>query len=70
VLIGWLLLRQAEIALTALDANPSARDQDFYRGKIAAATFFAKNILPRLSAQRRITESVDLAIMDLDEEAF
>ncbi|CAN5713820.1 acyl-CoA dehydrogenase [soil metagenome] len=70
VLIGWLLLRQAEIALTALDANPSARDADFYRGKIGAATFFAKNMLPRLSAQRRIAESVDLAIMDLDEAAF
>jgi alkylation response protein AidB-like acyl-CoA dehydrogenase len=70
VLIGWLLLRQAEIALTALDHNPSARDADFYRGKVSAATFFAKNMLPRLSAQRRIADSVDLAIMDLDEAAF
>jgi alkylation response protein AidB-like acyl-CoA dehydrogenase len=70
VLIGWLLLRQAEIALTALDTNPSARDVDFYRGKVGAATFFAKNMLPRLSAQRRITDAVDLAIMDLDEAAF
>jgi alkylation response protein AidB-like acyl-CoA dehydrogenase len=70
VLIGWLLLRQAEVALTALDHNPSARDADFYRGKIGAATFFAKNMLPRLSAQRRIADSVDLAIMDLDEAAF
>ncbi|MET0703817.1 MAG: acyl-CoA dehydrogenase [Mycobacterium sp.] len=70
VLIGWLLLRQAEIALTALDQHPSARDVEFYRGKVGAATFFAKNMLPRLSAQRRIAESVDLAIMDLDEAAF
>jgi alkylation response protein AidB-like acyl-CoA dehydrogenase len=68
--IGWLLLRQAEIALDALESDPSQRDRDFYRGKVAAAQFFAKNVLPRLSAQRRIAAEVDLAVMDLDEAAF
>ena len=70
VLIGWLLLRSAEIALTALDAGPSDRDRAFYEGKVAAANFFAKNVLPRLSADRKIVESVDLSPMDLDEESF
>jgi alkylation response protein AidB-like acyl-CoA dehydrogenase len=70
LLIGWLLLRQAEIALDALEADPSPKDRDFYRGKVGAATFFAKNMLPRLSAQRRIADAVDLTIMDLAEEAF
>jgi hypothetical protein len=70
LLIGWLLLRQSEIALGALDADPSETDRDFYHGKIAAATFFAKNVLPRLSAERRIAENVDLALMELREEAF
>jgi hypothetical protein len=32
--------------------------------------FFAKNVLPRLSAERKIIESVDLTVMDLREEAF
>ncbi len=70
LLIGWFLLQHAEIALDALDADPTDRDRAFYSGKIAAANFFAKNMLPRLTAERRIIEGVDLAVMDLREEAF
>ncbi|GAY18749.1 acyl-CoA dehydrogenase [Mycobacterium sp. shizuoka-1] len=70
LLIGWFLLRQAEIALQALDSDPDPRDEAFYRGKVAVATFFAANVLPRLAAERQIAESIDLTIMDLREEAF
>jgi alkylation response protein AidB-like acyl-CoA dehydrogenase len=70
LLIGWLLLQQAEIALDALDGDLSDRDRSFYAGKVAAANFFAKSVLPRLSAERKIVEAVDLAVMDLREEAF
>ena len=34
------------------------------------ANFFAKNVLPRLTAERKIVEGVDLTVMDLREEAF
>jgi alkylation response protein AidB-like acyl-CoA dehydrogenase len=70
LLIGWLLLHQAEIALNALDGDLSDRDRSFYAGKVAAANFFAKSVLPRLTAERKIVEAVDLAVMDLREEAF
>jgi alkylation response protein AidB-like acyl-CoA dehydrogenase len=70
LLIGWLLLEHAEIALTALDGDTPDRDRSFYRGKVAAAMFFARNVLPRLTAERTIAEGVDLTIMDLREEAF
>jgi hypothetical protein len=70
LLIGWLLLRQAEIALVALDRDPTAADRAFYNGKITAAKFFVKNVLPRLTADRGIAANVDLAVMDLREEAF
>ncbi len=70
LLIGWLLLRQAEIALQALDGDPDPREEAFYRGKVAVANFFARNVLPRLAAERQIVESVELTIMDLAEEAF
>ena len=70
VLIGWLLLRNAEIALQAIDAGPSERDRAFYEGKVTAAKFFAKNVLPRLASERRIVESVDLMAMDLGEGSF
>ena len=70
LLIGWRLLVQAEIALNALDGEVSDRDRAFYAGKVAAANFFAKTVLPRLTSDRKIIEGVDLEVMDLREEAF
>jgi len=70
LLIGWLLLRHAEVALAALDSEPAGADRSFYDGKVAAAKFFVNNMLPRLTADRGIAANVDLAIMDLREEAF
>jgi alkylation response protein AidB-like acyl-CoA dehydrogenase len=72
VVCAWLLLRQAEVALAKLDATDGlkAGDQAFYEGKVAAAQFFAANVLPKLAAERAIAESVDLSLMDLSEDAF
>jgi alkylation response protein AidB-like acyl-CoA dehydrogenase len=70
LLIGWLLLRQAETALTALDGDPSPADSAFYAGKVTTAKFFVMNVLPRLTAEREIAANVDLAVMQLREEAF
>ena len=70
VLIGWLLLRQAEVALTALDGEVSPKDELFYQGKVAAAQFFARNVLPELTARRAIVEATDNTLMDVPEEAF
>src|SRR3954447_2696782 len=39
LVIGWLLLRQADVALTKLAEGASAKDEPFYRGKVAAARF-------------------------------
>jgi alkylation response protein AidB-like acyl-CoA dehydrogenase len=70
LLIGWLLLRHAEVAQRALDAGASAKDTPFYQGKIGAARFFAATVLPELSARRKIVEQADNALMELDEAAF
>jgi alkylation response protein AidB-like acyl-CoA dehydrogenase len=70
VVCAWLLLRQAEIALDKLAGDVSEKDQRFYEGKVAAAQFFAQHNLPKITAERRIAESTDLALMDLDEESF
>ncbi len=70
LILGWLLLQQAEVALAALDGDISDRDAHFYRGKVATATFFAKNVLPRLTAQSAILQAVDLAAMEMSEDAF
>jgi hypothetical protein len=68
--VGWLLQRQSEVALRALAGELSAIDKSFYEGKVAAARFFAHEVLPRLGADRRIIESTNLDLMDLAEEAF
>ena len=74
LLIGWRLLVQAGIAHAALDngaANSAAKnDTAFYRGKIATATFFARNMLPKLTALRTVIDSIDDDIMRLSERAF
>ena len=69
VVCAWLLLRQAEVALEKLAGDPG-KDKSFYEGKVAAAQFFAHTNLPRLTAERAIAEATDLALMDLDEDAF
>jgi len=67
---AWLLLRQAVVAQAALDAGPGGRDQAFYQGKVAAASFFARQTLPLLAAHRVVAESIDNSLMDLPEAAF
>jgi len=71
LVIGWLLLRQADVAQTALDGdNVSERDRAFYLGKVAAAKWFVANVLPELAARRAILEATGLELMALPEEAF
>ncbi|MGN6612112.1 MAG: acyl-CoA dehydrogenase [Angustibacter sp.] len=70
LVVGWLLLRQAEVAERALKGEVSASDRSFYTGKIAAASFFARTVLPKITAERAIAEATDNALMDVPEEAF
>jgi alkylation response protein AidB-like acyl-CoA dehydrogenase len=70
LLIGWQLLFHAEIALRALDSGVKGKEQAFYDGKIAAAQFFAANVLPEITATRGILARTSTALMDLDDDAF
>ncbi len=70
LLIGWLLLRQAEVAIAALEAGASDRDRPFYLGKIETAKWFARNRLPLLAAERAVAEATTLEVMELPEESF
>ena len=69
LVVGWLLLRQAAVALEALP-TATGRDTAFYEGKVAAARWFAHDVLPELTAQRSIAAATDLSLMDLAEAAF
>lgn len=70
LVIGWRLLVQAQVAAAALADSPSAKDKPFYEGKVAVASFFAKNVLPKLTAVRGIIATIDNDIMEIDEAAF
>jgi hypothetical protein len=67
LLIGWQLLRQAEVALAALDAGA---DEPFYQGKVAVAQFFARTVLPMLTATRAVLSNLDNDIVELHEATF
>ena len=71
LVIGWQLLRNAEVAIKALDNGADAgKDKAFYEGKVAVASFFAKNVLPELTAIKAVLSNLENDIMELDEAAF
>jgi alkylation response protein AidB-like acyl-CoA dehydrogenase len=67
VIVGWLLLRHAEIAQGALD---TATDRGFYEGKIVSARWFAANVLPKAAIRRSLAETEQGELMALDDAAF
>jgi hypothetical protein len=69
VVVAYLLLKGAGVALDKLP-SASQKDTAFYTGKVAAAKFFATNILPGVGVQRALAEAVTLDVMDVPEEAF
>jgi alkylation response protein AidB-like acyl-CoA dehydrogenase len=80
VVLAWLLLRQADVAhqrLAALEAGEApvagrdrADELAFYTGKVAAARWFARNVLPKVTARRNTAEQEDGALMQVPVTAF
>jgi alkylation response protein AidB-like acyl-CoA dehydrogenase len=70
LITAWLLIRQSEVALSALAGDVPEKDRSFYEGKLAATRFFCTQVLPKLAAERVIVENTDNALMDVPEAAF
>jgi alkylation response protein AidB-like acyl-CoA dehydrogenase len=70
LVLGWLLQKQAAVAIAALDDGATGTDKSFYEGKIAVSSFFAKSFLPLLTSTRVILDNIDNDVMELDEAAF
>ena len=69
LVIGWLLHRQAALALEKLPDTVGTA-WEFYTGKVAACRYFAATILPGLSLNRRLIEASTLTLLDVPEGAF
>jgi alkylation response protein AidB-like acyl-CoA dehydrogenase len=69
LVIGWRLVVSAQVALARLPAA-TGDDPGFYRGKLAAARFYARTVLPGIGLARRLIEAGDLALMELADDAW
>ncbi len=67
--IAWLLVEHAALAIEK-GAEANGSEKPYYEGKVASARFFCKNVLPYISATRKIVEASALDLMELDEAAF
>jgi len=69
LVIGWRLCVNAQVATKKL---PAAQGDDaaFYRGKLAAARYYAKTVLPGISLTRKLIEASDLDLMELADDAW
>jgi alkylation response protein AidB-like acyl-CoA dehydrogenase len=68
VVVGWLLVRHAAVALERTKVNPG--DKAFYAGKLASARWFCREVLPGISHAARMVEQSALDLMEVPEEAF
>jgi alkylation response protein AidB-like acyl-CoA dehydrogenase len=68
LVIGWLLVRHAQVALERMKSNPG--DRAFYAGKLASARWYCHEVLPGLAHAARMVEQGTLDLMDVPEESF
>ncbi|HWO20797.1 MAG TPA: acyl-CoA dehydrogenase [Kofleriaceae bacterium] len=69
LVIGWRLVVSAQVALARIGAA-TAEDKAFYRGKLAAARWYAKEVLPGLGHARKLIEASDLDLMELPDDSW
>ncbi len=69
LVIGWRLAIGAKVALGKL-AAATGDDVAFYKGKLAASRFYAKNVLPGIGLARKLIEQGDIELMDLSDDCW
>jgi hypothetical protein len=69
LVIGWRLAVNAKVALAKL-ASATGDDAAFYKGKLAASRFYAKNVLPGIAHTRKLVEQGDLELMELSDDCW
>jgi len=69
LVIGWRLAINAKVALGKL---PTAAGDDaaFYKGKLAASRFYARQVLPGIAHARKLVEQSDLELMEVSDDCW
>jgi hypothetical protein len=71
VAVGWMLLQAAIIADTAAQGLADGHaDVAFYRGKVQAARYYAKNVIPGVVAKSKVLGSEDLSPIEIGDDSF
>jgi hypothetical protein len=69
LVIGWRLAVGAKVALARV-GGATGEDKAFYRGKLASARWYARNVLPGIGLARKLIEASDLDLMELPDESW
>ena len=70
VVVGWLWLRQAELASRALAGGAQGSEADFYHGKLQAARYFMDWELAPLPAQANLLMAGNRVCFDMQDAWF
>ncbi|CAG9178036.1 acyl-CoA dehydrogenase [Cupriavidus pinatubonensis] len=70
VVVAWIWLEQALVAQAALAGGASGEDETFYRGKLAAATYFSRWELPKVGPQLELLATLDRTTLDMQDAWF
>ncbi|HLK41076.1 MAG TPA: acyl-CoA dehydrogenase [Polyangiaceae bacterium] len=69
--VAWMLLEAAAIALDKKKSVAAGHpDAAFYDGKVAAALYFARNVLPTVELKAKLMADEDRTALDLPDAAF
>ena len=70
VVMAWMLLWRASIAVKRLDEGTKKKDQDFYEGQTKSAEFFIHSILPVSMGKMDAILNGNDAVNRISEDAF
>ncbi len=69
IVVAWIWLRQALVAVAKLPAAGAA-ERDFYQGKLAACAYFFRWELPRTHHQHELLNNLDRTCLEMQDAWF
>lgn len=70
VIIGWMRLWRAVVAVDALAGGVKAKDEAYYRGQIKTTEFFIQTVLPCSLGKMASIQQMSNAAVEMDEAWF